>query len=173
MKNLISKLLDLNRIEQAGNIVQKQKINLQTLLDKMIKGFEESAHNKNIRVLLENPLGALEIETDPTLLEQALDNFISNAIKFSTPGKKVWIRTATLAKNLMIEIEDQGPGIKPEEIPRLFGTFQKLSAQPTGGEISTGLGLSIAKGLIRALGGEIKVESEVGKGSKFIFMIKI
>ena len=173
MKNLISKLLDLNRIEQEGNIVQKQKINLQTFLDRIIKGFEEVAHKKNIQLLLLNPLGPLHIETDPTLLEQAIDNFISNAIKFSTSGKKVWMRTARLTDNLMIEIEDQGPGIKPEEIPRLFGAFQKLSAQPTGGEPSTGLGLSIAKGLVRALGGEIKVESEIGKGSKFIFVIKI
>jgi signal transduction histidine kinase len=75
--------------------------------------------------------------------------------------------------NLLFEVEDQGPGIRPEEQARLFKTFQRLSATPTGGETSTGLGLSIVKAIASQLGGQISVVSEFGKGAIFTLTIPI
>jgi signal transduction histidine kinase len=72
-----------------------------------------------------------------------------------------------------ITVADQGPGIPSEELGKLFGTFQKLSVQPTGGEKSTGLGLSIVKKIVDAHGGEITVDSEVGKGTVFTVRVPV
>ena len=121
---------------------------------------------------MENGLGDIEFSTDPALLEQVFDNLISNALKFSALGKKIWVRSKKIESEITFEVEDQGPGISKEEVPKLFGAFQRLSARPTGGETSTGLGLSIVRRIIDTLGGEIKVTTEVGKGTVFSFMIK-
>jgi signal transduction histidine kinase len=106
------------------------------------------------------------------LLEQILDNLVSNAIKFSPFQRSVWVRIRMGSDGYLIfEVEDQGPGIRPEEQAKLFKTFQRLSATPTGGETSTGLGLSIVKAIASQLGGEISVLSEFGKGATFTLKI--
>jgi len=118
-------------------------------------------------------VGEFEFLTDQSLLEQVIDNLVSNAIKFSSPDKMVWLRAKKLDRHLVIEVEDQGPGINPEEIPKLFGTFQRLSAKPTAGEESTGLGLSIVKAIVQALEGEVRAASELGRGTIFTVVLKL
>ncbi|HEX6225621.1 MAG TPA: ATP-binding protein [Chryseolinea sp.] len=167
MKTLIEKLLDLNRIEQSGTLVQTQIVTLDPFLRGAVKNFSEISNKKNIAVVLENNVGDLEFSTDQSLLEQVIDNLISNAVKFSPSPSTVWVRAKRNEHELMIEVEDEGPGIKPEELPKLFGTFQRLSTKPTGGEESTGLGLSIVKAIVQVLKGEVSVASEWGKGTIF------
>ncbi len=173
MKALISKLLDLNRIEQEASFVQKQAVNLKELLAKVMSTFNSPAQKKGIELILEVPSGVDEFRTDPSLIEQILDNLMSNAIKFSNSDKKVWLRAIKMGSYLVFEVEDQGPGIKESERPKLFGTFQRLSARPTGGETSTGLGLSIVKRIVDALGADIKVSSDEGKGTTFRVAVKM
>ena len=173
MKMLIEKLLDINRIEQFGSLVQAQSVNMEAFLNRVMKNFSEISKNKNITIVLDNVVGGLEFLTDQSLLEQVLDNLISNAIKFSSPNKMVWLRAKKNDSHLMIEVEDQGPGIKPEELPKLFGTFQRLSTKPTGGEESTGLGLSIVKAIVQVLGGEVRVSSELGRGTIFTVVLEL
>ena len=103
------------------------------------------------------------INTDPTVAMRILENFMSNAIKFSPFDTTVRIALT----NTAIRITDQGPGLSPEDQKQLFQKFKKLSARPTGGETSTGLGLSIVKGLADKLQADIEVKSELGKGSTF------
>ena len=173
MKMLIEKLFDLNRIEQSGSLVQAQTVNMETFLNRIMKSFSEISKKKNITLVLNNEVGEFEFMTDQSLLEQVIDNLISNAIKFSSPDKMVWLRAKKLDRHLVIEVEDQGPGINPEELPKLFGTFQRLSAKPTGGEESTGLGLSIVKAIVQALDGEVRAASELGRGTIFTVVLKL
>ena len=100
-------------------------------------------------------------------MAEVLDNIVSNAIKYSPQGRKVNLKLEEKNASYWISVSDQGPGILPEDRDKLFQKFQKLSAKPTGGESSTGLGLSIVKALADQLGAKIDVESEVGKGSTF------
>ena len=146
---------------------------METFLNRVMKSFSEISKNKNITIVLDNEVGGLEFLTDQSLLEQVLDNLISNAIKFSSANKMVWLRAKKNDSHLMIEVEDQGPGIKPEELPKLFGTFQRLSTKPTGGEESTGLGLSIVKAIVQVLGGEVRVSSELGRGTIFTVVLEL
>jgi signal transduction histidine kinase len=114
-----------------------------------------------------------------------IDNLLSNAVKYSPHGKNIWVKvqaysdlpdaerspniySATDAANwLSISIRDEGPGFTEEDKQRVFGKFARLSAQPTGGENSTGLGLSIVKRYVEGMHGEIWFHSEFGKGATF------
>ncbi len=112
-----------------------------------------------------------ETQGDPDRLMQVINNLISNAIKFSPNGATVAVRTRVQNGGLMFEVADTGPGIPAAEIPLLFEEFARLSNQPTGGEKSSGVGLSIAKQLVELHGGQIGAKSEVGKGSLFWFSL--
>ncbi|MCK5700116.1 MAG: ATP-binding protein, partial [Cyclobacteriaceae bacterium] len=122
--------------------------------------------NKNIRV--EADLDDSTTAMDNSLLVQILDNLLSNAIKFSNHNSKVSVTLKDENKKIRFEIVDDGPGIMEEDKPRLFQKFQRLRAQPTNGESSTGLGLSIVKKYVEAMKGKVWCESEFGHGAKFI-----
>jgi signal transduction histidine kinase len=113
---------------------------------------------------------SLFLESDELLLSQIIDNILSNAIKFTPPGKEVFIDLMKAGGRVIIKIKDQGPGFSENDKKVMFGKFAKLSARPTGGELSTGLGLSIVKKLVEMLDGSIKVESEEGNGAEFILV---
>jgi signal transduction histidine kinase len=101
---------------------------------------------------------------------QVVENVVSNAVKYSPNGanKNIWVRVMPSATSVRLEVQDEGPGLSDEDKEKLFGHFARLSAQPTGGEHSTGLGLSIVKKMIEAMNGKIWVESEKGNGATFI-----
>jgi signal transduction histidine kinase/DNA-binding NarL/FixJ family response regulator len=109
---------------------------------------------------------------DPDRLREAVDNLVSNAIKYSPAGAKIELSLSGDDSITAISVKDYGPGLSEEDISRLFGRFQRLSAKPTGGESSTGLGLSIAKRIAELHGGSIEAESPgLGQGSTFTIRI--
>jgi signal transduction histidine kinase len=99
---------------------------------------------------------------------QVLENLISNAVKYSPPGKNIFVRLRQQSGAIRLEVQDEGPGLSGEDQKKLFGKFARLSAKPTGGEHSTGLGLSIVKKMVEALTGRVWCESEPGRGATFI-----
>ncbi|GAB5520125.1 MAG: hypothetical protein RhofKO_23760 [Rhodothermales bacterium] len=105
---------------------------------------------------------------DVSAMQRAVDNLVSNAIKYSPPGSTIRITLAEASNGeLQIQVIDQGPGLTEADKARAFGKLQRLSAQPTGGEHSTGLGLFIVKQLVEAHGGRVGVESTHGEGATF------
>ena len=122
---------------------------------------------KNIQIICECP-DELEIFLDKMALRQILDNLISNAVKFSPFSKKIYFKMHGDGEKITFSIKDEGPGLTEDDKLKLFGKFNRLSAQPTGDENSTGLGLSIAKKLTEAMNGKIRCESEAGQGAEFI-----
>ncbi len=105
---------------------------------------------------------------DPSAAMQAMDNLISNAIKYSPPGKTVFVEVERSGGLCSFSVSDEGPGFTEHDKHRLFTKFARLSANPTGGESSTGLGLSIVKKIVEAMKGEIHCESIAGSGAKFV-----
>lgn len=170
MQEMITKILDIRVIEQKKINMKCEKTDLSLILDDVYKNMQESARHKNINVRLEN------LKTygfvDKNYLTQVFENLLSNAIKFSPRDKDVWIRVKEMNGEIRINFIDEGPGIEKDEMKRLFGKYQKLSAKPTGGEHSTGLGLSIVKKYVDVMGGRVWCESEIGKGSNFIVAFK-
>jgi len=109
-----------------------------------------------------------DVEYDKQMLDRVLSNLISNSIKYSPAQTQIKIFSELLSDKLNLVVEDQGLGLSKEDLEKIFGEFMTLSAKPTGGEVSTGLGLSVAKKLAEEMGGSIWAESEgKGKGSTF------
>ena len=99
---------------------------------------------------------------------QIFDNLLSNALKYSPQNTKVCVELSSAGGKVRFSVCDEGPGLTEDDKQKLFGKFARLSAEPTGGEHSTGLGLSIVKKMVEMMGGEVRCESESGKGAAFI-----
>lgn len=167
MLSIIDNLLDVNRIESGKLQVEQKNTRLDELIQQTVDAFATAAKAKQIQVQVSFEDGDVMIHTDPMLLSQVLDNLLSNAIKYSPPSSVVTMTLRQAADNVHVVVADNGPGFSPQDQERLYHKFARLTAQPTGGEHSTGLGLSIVKRLVEAIGGEISLESVLGKGSRF------
>ncbi len=172
MLTLVDNLLDVAVIESGRFDLKITEENISKLVGERIELMAKIAERKEIRLIAE-----LQEVTDSLFdagrMRQVVDNLLSNAIKFSPSGSVVNVTCGQAGQVLDITVADQGPGIPSEDLDRLFDSFEKLSAQPTGGEKSTGLGLSIVKSIVDAHGGEIDVDSEVGKGTTFIVRLPV
>ena len=112
------------------------------------------------------------VEADAAALNQVFDNLLSNAIKFSPPGKQIRLTVCAPGDRYVeCQVQDEGPGFTREDRARMFRRYGRLSARPTGGEPSTGLGLSIVRKLVLAMNGELACESTPGKGATFTFRL--
>jgi two-component system sensor histidine kinase/response regulator len=134
-----------------------------------VKRYLESAREKDVRLVLEPPPPSENdlVLADETAVNRVLDNLVSNALKFSPRKTTVRLSVQSSGRQVQCRIADQGPGFTPEDKTRMFRRFGRLSARPTGGEPSTGLGLSIVRKLTRAMDGEITCQSVPGEGAVF------
>ncbi len=184
MLGLVGNLLDLNRLESGAKIYHCVEIDIAPFIDTTIWQYRHAAEKKNITFHYSAEAPHTLAIADEQAILQIVDNLISNAVKYSPQGKNVFVRIRndelTTAKvdsraqsssrkgTIRIEVQDEGEGISREDMKRLFGKFARLSAQPTGGEHSTGLGLSIVKKMVEAMEGRVWCESEPGKGAMFV-----
>lgn len=125
---------------------------------------------QTLRLALERPA---MVEGDEDRVADAIDNLVSNAVKYSPPGGLVTVSLARQGSEAVVRVADSGPGIAREDVPRLFGQFQLLSAQPTGGESATGLGLYGAKRIVDLHGGRIGIEPPAGGGATFFIALPL
>jgi len=167
MAALIGRFLDIARIESGEMKAEPETCDLLALVRHVAGRYFPQAEQKGITISFQFPEVGAQVFADPKFVKEVLDNLISNAVKFSRPQTLVRLRVEPGGGTIITSVEDQGPGFTPEDKARLFGRFARLSAQPTGGEKSTGLGLSIAKHMVEATGGRIWLESEAGHGAVF------
>ncbi|SHG21224.1 Signal transduction histidine kinase [Fodinibius roseus] len=169
MVNIIEDMLDISTFESGSLSLEMEEHDLIQLIERVVTLNGSAAAKKNIKISLELPESSVVKEIDYHKFQQVLDNLLSNAIKFSHSDTevRVGIQKASKSDKVTIVVRDQGQGIPEDEIEKLFQPFSQLSAVPTGGEKSTGLGLAIADKIVRAHGGHIEVESEPGTGSTF------
>ena len=170
MNSLVAKILEIKVLESSSFKTHYSNVDLKQLTEQVITALKIQSDNKKIRIVAD--LDEVAAFLDRSLLVQIIDNLLSNAIKFSNQNTKIHISLKQEKQALRFEIADEGPGIPEEDLPKLFQKFQKLQAQPTGGENSTGLGLSIVKKYVEAMKGKVWCESEYGKGSRFIVEFK-
>ncbi len=132
-----------------------------------------AAKEKKITVLLELPDDLPEVEMDVPKIEEVIDNLVNNAIKYSPQNTTIRIRAYTKEDRVVVEVQDEGVGLTEEDLKKAFRRGARLSAKPTGGEVSTGLGLWIVKRIVEAHKGRVWVKSKLGVGSTFAFEIPI
>lgn len=150
-----------------GSELTRQRVNFAETITEAVQEYQEAAARKNLRLNLFLPDTETIIYGDTMALNQVLDNLISNAVKFSFPDKEINITVRCVEECIECTIQDQGPGFTPEDKQKMFRRYGRLSARPTGGEPSTGLGLSIVKKLVQEMGGDVACESQVGAGATF------
>ena len=168
LSQMIGRILNIHALETNQVKLKNQILNLVELVHYVVKCFRLTAEDKEIEMVTKSEPGDHFVNVDKNYMIQVLENLVSNAIKFSERGSKVILHVKSHEEKTYVVVEDQGPGISEEDQKKLFGRFQKLSAQPTEGETSIGLGLSIVKKYIESMNGEIHCESELGIGTKFI-----
>lgn len=189
MSTIIINLLDVNAIESGTFNLHLQSFDILPVVQQSLAEYQERAAQKSISMHLDyeqNAAHPMMVFADKQATTQILDNLISNALKYSPHGKRVWVEITTTSLTrfngappssytlqarqdgfVCIAIRDEGPGLSSDDQTKLFGKFARLSARPTGGEHSTGLGLSIVKKLAEAMHGTVWCESELGKGATF------
>ncbi len=165
----------VNRLTRAsisdGMKFHKDKIDISIGIQNATNYYQKIASQKKIEIICECNINLSYVLTDRVAATVILDNILSNAIKYSDYGKKIWLNVTEEDSFFVFSIRDEGPGLTKEEQTKLFQKGVPLSHVPTGGESSTGYGLAIAKELVNKLGGEIWCESEAGKGACFFFSI--
>ncbi len=166
MNVMIEKILDIRAIDSQKLNLDPEDFNLAVETESIVKLFHDKARDKSILIYKE--LNPVTVCLDKNYFFQIVENLISNAIKFSPKGKNVFIKTYPLNGKACFEIKDEGPGFNSGDKKKIFGKFQQLSAKPTGGETTTGLGLSIVKKFVDAMDGNLKLRSEEKSGACFI-----
>jgi PAS domain S-box-containing protein len=170
--SIINDIVDIANVESGQAKVNLTEINLNSALKSLNEQFSIIGKQNNVSININTSLTDEDatIVTDNTKLVQVLSNLINNAIKFTLGGQ---VEFGYLLKEKYLEffVKDTGIGISPEHQSRIFDRFYQVDSKVSRKYSGTGLGLSICKGYVELLGGTIKVESESGKGTKFIFTI--
>ncbi|MCV9388016.1 ATP-binding protein [Reichenbachiella ulvae] len=169
--SLISDMVNLSRFESGTNI-NLEDIHLNSLIAEILEIHTSYAERKSISFEMHANDNEIYLESDQVNLSRIMDNLISNAIKFSPYNSKIKVVLFEATDEVTISVIDQGPGLSEDDIANAFKRFKKLSAQPTGGENSTGLGLSIVKTLVEKIQGKISIESRLGRGASFHIRLK-
>lgn len=156
-----------NSATDHGFTLKPIAVNLTEIANAAVRQYQEAARLKKIKIQTDFPAEAVFVLADFFALDQVLDNLISNALKFSPPDKQIFVSVRAAGDHAECVIRDEGPGFTAEDKAKMFRRYARLSARPTGGEPSTGLGLSIVRKLVQAMDGELSCESVPGNGAEF------
>jgi signal transduction histidine kinase len=170
MVDLIDDLLDVTKIESGHLDLHKEPIDTEEFLTDVARRHANLAARKGISVTLVSHSEGI-VDADAKRLRQVLDNYLSNAVKYSPIDGAVEVNHRFEGDKWVVEVVDHGPGLSETDRRKVFEYFTTLSAEPTGGENSTGLGMAITKRIIEAHGGDLGVESIHGEGSTFWFSL--
>jgi len=163
---LINDMLDLSKLEAGRMQALVEPVDVEALLGELAQAAEAQLAGRPVRVLLRLANPPRGFVTDPVFLRRVLDNLLGNAVKFTERGA-ITLGGGGDGPWLTLHVSDTGPGIRAEDLPRLFTRFTQLESTRTKRHSGTGLGLAIVKGLVEQLGGRVWVESREGAGSTF------
>lgn len=163
---LVGDLLLLSRIESGISPPEMVAVPLPELVRDAVRDAAPAAAGYGVTLTADTGEGP-DLRGDPLGLTQVLDNLIANAVKFSHPGDTVWVRATWADGRWRIDVADQGIGIPPDEVDRLFQRFVRASNARTSGRPGTGLGLSVVKAIVELHGGQVTVDSALDQGTTF------
>ncbi len=165
MTRIVTDLFTLAKVDMRQYALQKERIGLRKLLEEALEMWEGAAAANGVKIELE--AGDAEVAADPVALRRVFMNLVENSVKYNRPGGRVKIRLLSEPGIARVRVEDDGPGIPAEHLPKLFHRFYRVDKARSRERGGAGLGLAICKSFIEAHEGKIGVESVVGKGTTF------
>jgi signal transduction histidine kinase/DNA-binding NarL/FixJ family response regulator len=171
LTDMVNDLISDAMMDADDISVRREPVDMAAMLGEIVASHRQQAEKKNQTIQLVSPPFHLS-NCDPDRLREAVDNLMSNAIKYSPIGGNIELSMSFDADVTIVRVRDEGQGLSEDDMSRLFGRFQRLTAKPTAGESSTGLGLSIVKRIVELHGGRVSAESE-GPGRGATFMISL
>ena len=173
LRRLIESVLELSQLESGRLRMNREPFNLVEVVDEAIGVLHEMAAEKHITLRAEPAPREIVVEADRTLVRRVVLNLGQNAIKFTDHGGEVVFRIFGEGRAAQVEVKDTGIGIAPEEMEKIFDKFYQIDSKLSRDYPGVGLGLSIAKSIVEWHGGEIRAESEPGKGSRFTMELPV
>jgi len=171
LTQLVAELTELSRIEAGKAELKLEPVNINELVEEVTARLSPQAERKKLTVAKELAADLPPVSADRARVRQVILNLMHNAIKFTEPGGKITVTTRGEGDSVTVDIADTGRGIASDDLPHVFERFYKGDKSRTGE--GTGMGLAIAKHIIEAHGGDIRVESEEGRGSTFSFSLPL
>ena len=171
LQRLVDDLLDLSRIESREYRPNLEPLDVAAVVQQVLGLHRERAEARKLRFASELPAELPAVRADRRALEQILSNLVDNAVKYCPAGAVVTVRAAVEGDRLRFAVEDTGPGIEAQHLPRLFERFYRVDTGRSRELGGTGLGLSIVKHLVEAMGGTVGIDSTPGKGTTFRFAL--
>ncbi|MGZ9135735.1 MAG: ATP-binding protein, partial [Candidatus Deferrimicrobiaceae bacterium] len=171
MERLIDDLLELSRAESAGVPLEREEVPLQSFLSRVAEFYRLPAEQAGKTLVVVAGEGTLR--ADVRKLTLAVSNLVDNAIKYGKKGGRVTVSGKIEVSGYTLEVTDDGPGIPPEDIPRIFERFYRVDKGRSRELGGTGLGLSISKHIVELHGGILRVESRIGVGTRFVIRIPV
>lgn len=172
LQALVEDLLDLSRIESRQYQMEKVPVALSAVCARISGLFRDRAESSGVELETALAPGVDRVLADPRALENVLSNLVDNAVKYAGRGASVRLKAVREADRVRVTVEDTGPGIERKHLPRLFERFYRVDRGRSRDLGGTGLGLAIVKHLVEAMGSQIVVESEVGRGTRFSFALR-
>ncbi len=171
MSRLTEDLLTLARVESGEHRFGIQRVNTEELLQDALESFREVARSYDVELAIENSVPTAHVSADREAIHQIFSNLIENGLKYAASGKKIILGARAAETGVEFYVQDFGPGISSEHLPRLFERFYRVDKARSRESGGTGLGLAIAKHIVLAHGGTIRAESELHHGSTFLFSL--
>lgn len=169
LSSLVSDMQKLNKYDESSIKLKKDNVNISDIICFVIFQFSNLAKSKNIKIEYEKK--NINLYCDKDKITQALVNILSNAIRYSNEGSTIFIEEGLKDNKVIISIEDQGIGISEEDLKYVFERFYRADKSRTRATGGTGIGLTIVKSIVSSHGGEVKLESKLGEGSKFTIIL--
>lgn len=173
LKGMVNELQDMSKLESGHMVLDKTLIHFQSFFADFFLLLEAEAESRNMELEIKIPADLAPCYADAKRLKQIVLNLVNNAFRYTPDGGKVILEARQEEKDFVFSVQDSGIGIAPEDIDHIFERFYRADRsrdRETGG---SGLGLAITKGLVEAHGGEIRVESRLGEGSRFIVWLPL
>lgn len=172
LTSLVEGVLDISRIEQNNFSVSPVAGRLEPFISQILEDLIFISEQKQVQLVYHEPQEPLPLVLmDETRIKEVFNNFLTNAIKYSKTGQTVEVTTVRVGNEVIVSVQDHGPGIPPQEIPRLFDKYYRAEASTT--IHGTGIGLFLARKIVEGHGGKVGVKSQLGKGSIFYFSLPI
>ena len=172
MDRLIQDLLDVTRVESGRLSLDMQPVTTIALLEGTLRTLRPLVREAGLELVVDLPSSLPAVNADPERIGQVMSNLIGNAIKFARKGGRVTVSATLQGDMVRVTVADNGPGIAPDHLPHIFDRFWQASTSTIRSR-GAGLGLPIAQGIIRAHGGQLRVESTPGSGATFHFTLPV